>query len=94
MKVFRELEFELEYDYTPEQARRHDCPGADEEVSLTQVKLNGVDITDAITASPDTLEIFEDSCLEDAHSRGVDRAGEREDYEYERTRDRELEGRA
>jgi hypothetical protein len=90
-KQFHELEFEIDYDYQPEEEQRHDCPGSDEQITLNAVHLNGVDITAAVEADPNTLEIFQDSCVEDAHKNDVDRTGEREDNAYQIHKDNALD---
>lgn len=81
MKTWMELEFDVDYDY------EEDTDISDAKVDICEVMLNGVDVTAAILADDKICALFEDACYEVEINRPCDLAAQREDYEYERSRD-------
>ena len=81
MKTSMELEFDVDYDY------EEDTDISDAKVDICEVMLNGVDVTSAILADDKICALFEDACYEVEINRPCDLAAQREDYEYERSRD-------
>jgi hypothetical protein len=78
IKSYHEFEFQINYDY------EEDTDISDAKVDLTEIKLNGVDVTAAILADPATRILLEEAAFEREISRPDDLAAQREDYEYAR----------
>lgn len=78
MKTWHELEFDLEYDYQPEEEATRTYPGCDEAVYPTKLTLFGHDIShvlDAVEGETDEqqkarfdfISCLEDAAIDDAH---------------------------
>lgn len=57
-----DLEFDVEYDYTPGERGDLECPPSEGEVELTRVLFNGKDVTGKI--SDELSEALEQECEE------------------------------
>lgn len=53
---YKEVEFEVEYDYQPEEKPTRDYPGAHEEVEITSVKHCGVEFYDIVAHDIQAIE--------------------------------------
>jgi len=51
MKCYVEIAVEVDYETTPYQPQRHDCPACDAEMEITEVRLGWIDIFDMMTPS-------------------------------------------
>ena len=49
-------EFEFDFNYQPAERRTHDYPGIDEEFTIYNITLNGIDVTDLLDRQMDDFE--------------------------------------
>jgi hypothetical protein len=57
---FRGFEFDVQYDYEPEESQTHDYPGYPETFDFWEVKLNNID---AMELLQDCFEDFEEEAI-------------------------------
>ena len=72
------IEFEIDYDYEPEESATHDCPGADAMVALNSVKHHGDEFVDILSAS--TLEHISSRLARMIEDGEIDRYDHHGDY--------------
>jgi hypothetical protein len=58
---FRGFDFDVQYDYEPEERQTHDYPGYPETFVFWEVKLNGIDATELLEAY---FEDFEEEAIQ------------------------------
>jgi hypothetical protein len=57
---FRGFDFDVQYDYEPEESQTHDYPGYPETFDFWEVKLNNIDAMDLLQ---DCFEDFEEEAI-------------------------------
>jgi len=62
MKAYVEIEVDIDWDYTPPQPMRPDCPGSHAELWITEAIYNGLDIMQ--TLSPSALSTLKEQAIE------------------------------
>ena len=64
--IYHEGKFDVCYDYQPPEDPEGVYPGCEPSLAITSVLWNGVDVTDAVKADAETLNIFSDLALDHA----------------------------